>query len=400
MMTPGSLVMTLTGLLSLTTPATPVAPWARALRGQVGPSAPSRSGGPTGPAITVRGTTRVEMGKIERVQGGVMITLTLLDADLNEGVPNRKVTLRILRDDRSVFRTSATTSKTGKAQVFVPHRSGEYTLKLSFEGDDLYIAAKPAANPVDLSKEALSLKLTSPPAVDVAGRPFAVIVEARSHAPVPGVDVTVQLRQNGRVLLTKKGLTDASGQLRLTVDPTKIKVLGELEVMARAGAGQRFNAAATAQRLTLYSRVTITLSLSKKSVKIGGKIRVRGQVRDATGPVPGGVVRIMARNRPLAVTRTNKSGDFSRLLTLTKVPLGKVAITAEFVPRTAWRRPAKSSPVILAIHPPKPIPIAYFLAPAAAIPPGRCLVWIRPDRHRMKACSITFCSSRTFPGQL
>lgn len=116
-----------------------------------------------GPAVTVRGATRLEMESIKRVQGGVMLTVKLVDADLGEGVPNKKVNLTIFRDGVEIFRTTAKTSQTGSAQVFVRHHTGEYTLKLDFHGDPLYVAAKPKARSVDLSKDILSLTLASPP---------------------------------------------------------------------------------------------------------------------------------------------------------------------------------------------------------------------------------------------
>lgn len=318
----------------------------------------------TGPTITVRGSTRLEMESIKRVQGGVMLTTKLVDSDLGEGVPNKKINLTIFTDGLEIFRTTATTSQTGSAQVFVPHRTGEYTLKLDFPGDPLYVAAQPKARLVDLSKNVLALKLDSPPLVDFAGRPFPVVVTARDEDGVANLHVKLQIQRGEKVIETRRGLTGPDGQWKIALKPRSLGKAGELLLVATTPVTSRFNAARTAQRVTLFSRVTVTLYLSKKRARIGSKVTLHGTVRDALGPVSGGIVRLTAGDGRLAAAMTDAKGRFSRTVELRKVGLGKLRLRAHFVPRTGWRRAGASPTVILVVEPAKPIPIAYFLIPA------------------------------------
>ncbi len=317
-----------------------------------------------GPKITVRGATRLEMENIQRVQGGVMLTVKLVDTDLGEGVPDKKVNLAISRDGEVVFRTSATTSKTGSAQVFVPHRTGEYALKLDFKGDHLYVAAEPKAQSVDLSKDALTLTLNSPPLVDIAGRPFPVVVEAKHDGGIANLHVKLRVLRGDKVIQTLRGLTGPDGKWKLTIKPRSLGRAGELLLVATTPVTHRFNTARTAQRITVFTRVKVTLSLSKKRARIGGKVTLSGTVRDALGPVSYGIVRLTSGGHRLTATLTDNKGRFSRTLALRKVGLGKMKLQAHYVPRTGWRKAGASPVVSLLVEPAKPIPIAYFLIPA------------------------------------
>jgi len=330
-------------------------PWtggARLLKAQVGPT------------ITVRGATRLEMESIKRVQGGVMLTVKLLDSDLGEGVPSKRINLTIFKDGVKILSTTATTTQTGSAQVFVPHRAGEYTLKLDFPGDRLYVAAQPKARTVDLSKNVLTLTLTSPPLVDFAGRPFPVVVSARDEGAVEKLHVSLQVQRGEKVIATKRGLTGPDGRWTIALKPRALGRAGELLLVATTPVTSRFNAARTAQRITLFSRVKVTLHLSKKRARIGSKVTLHGTVRDALGPVSGGIVRLTAANSRLAAAMTDAKGRFSRTVELRRVGLGNLRLRAHFVPRTGWRKPGASPAVILVVEPAKPIPIAYFLIPA------------------------------------
>lgn len=317
-----------------------------------------------GPEITVRGATRLEMESIQRVQGGVMLTVKLVDADLGEGVPNKTVKLSISQNGGVVFRTTATTSTTGSAQVFVPHRTGDYVLKLDFDGDPLYVAAKPKAQSVDLSKDAISLTLDCPPLVDVAGRPFPVAVTAKHEDGVANLHVTLQIQRGDKVIKTLRGLTGADGQWKTKLEPRGLGSAGELLLVASTPVTSRFNAARTTGRVSVFSRVKVTLSLSKKRARIGSKITLKGTVRDAFGPVRRGILRLATGSRRLGVVLTDAEGRYSLAVKLDKIGLGKIHMRAHFVPRTGWRKAGVSPPVVLVVEPAKPIPLAYFLVPA------------------------------------
>jgi len=318
-----------------------------------------------GPTITVRGVTRLEVEKIQRVPGGVMLTVQLIDADLNEGVPGKKIKLSISQDGSVVFRATETTSSSGKAQVFIPHRSGEYSLRLDFAGDPLYVRAKPEARTVDLSKEALNLSIASPPRVDIAGRAFVVSVSARHHAPIPSIRIALKFVRAGQVERTLQGVTGDDGTARFEIPPKSLGAPGELQLVARSTASKRYNAARTAQRLTLFSRVFVTLKVSETTARLGSRVTISGTVKDARGPVPRGIVRILGNGQRLLITWTRSSGRFERTLELRRMGLGKLRLKAQFVPRTAWRQAGTSPTVVLKVEPAKPIPLAYYLVPAA-----------------------------------
>ncbi len=318
------------------------------------------------PTITVRGSTRVELEKMQRVPGGVMVTVRLVDSDLGEGIEGKDVSLSILRFGQVVFRATRRTSKKGSAQFLVPYRKGEYELKLGYTGDSLYTAAQPAQSMVDLSKEAIQLTLTAPPRMDVGGRPQPVIIAAKHHSPIPGLTITLRARRDGRVVWKRSGQTAPNGALRLQLAPRTLGGPGELLLEARSTATKDYNAARTSQRLFLVTSTRVTLALSRSKARQDVSVTARGEVTDATGPVSGGVVQIVGAGRRLATAGTGKDGRYSVSVSLRHVPLGHLALRARFVPRTAWRRASRSRKVLLVIEPPKPIPAWYFLVPAAA----------------------------------
>jgi Carboxypeptidase regulatory-like domain len=317
-----------------------------------------------GPSVTVRGATRLEMESIKRVQGGVMLTVKLVDADLGEGVPNKKVNLTIFRDGVEIFRTTAKTSQTGSAQVFVRHHTGEYTLKLDFHGDPLYVAAKPKAQSVDLSKDILALTLASPPLVAYGGRPFPVVVTAKNEGAVANLHVKLQVQRGEKVIKVLRGLTGPDGQWRTALDPRALGKTGELLLVVTTPVTRRFNANRAVQRVTIFSQAKVTLSVSKKRARLGSAVTLRGTVRDGLGPVSGAIVRLTVGKVGLGASLTDGKGRFSRSVELRKVGLGRRLLRAHFVPRTRWRKAGSSPVVVLVVEPAKPIPMAYFLIPA------------------------------------
>lgn len=324
----------------------------------------ARVPGATPPTITVRGTTQLELEKIERVRGGVMLTVRLVDGELGEGIPDRPVTLTIGQDGLEVFRADRTTSRAGSAQIFVPHQEGEYELSLGFAGDPLYVATSPTSTRVDLRKEAIGLTLSVPPRMDVGSRPLPVTVLARQNGPIPELLVEFSIRREGKVIIRRHGTTDQEGQVRLELPASELGGAGELMVEAISRATAEYNSARASQRVFLVSETTTTLHFARTSGRQDTRLSAQGKVTDSGGPVAKGTVRLLALGRVLATVTTDGNGRFSALVSLRHLPLGEVAVTAELVPASPWRRPSRSAPVVLVVEPPKPIPMSYFLTPA------------------------------------
>ncbi|MDY0002291.1 MAG: carboxypeptidase regulatory-like domain-containing protein [Polyangia bacterium] len=322
---------------------------------------PMAARGPT--TITVRGSTRLDLEKTERAPGGVVLTVRLLDGELSEPIPDRTITVIIRKDGLEVQRATRQTTRTGSAQIFVPHQKGEHEISLGFEGDALYRAASPSSSRVDLSKETVQLRLSAPPQVDIGTASLHVVVHASQDGPVAKLPIGLRARRGDRIVLSREGSTDAEGQLRIELPTRELGNAGEVMLEAQSTTTAEYNSARTSQRIFLVSATTTSLRLSRAQGRRDSKVLARGEVRDSAGPVERGTVRLIGLGRTLRTLQTDSSGRYSAPLPIGQLPLGALTLEAEFVPRTAWLRPSRSSPVVFTVLPHRPIPIAYYLVP-------------------------------------
>lgn len=343
------------------------------LPGQPAPAHPSLAPPPAStprpaagvPTLTIQGTARLELERMEPTPRGVLVTVRLVDDDLGDPVADRQVTVSVRQGPTELLRRTAKTNSTGRAQVLIPHRAGHYQLALEFPGDRLYSVAAPEVSEVDLSKGAVQLSLEAPPRLVLGGRTASLLLTAHHGDPVPSLAVRLRVRRGAKTLVSLRGITDDAGQWRTSLAPDRLGAPGELTLEAFSSPTRRYNSAHARQRIYLVSRTRVTFSLAKREVRLGATVRASGVVRDALGPLQGAQVHVGTRGRRLATTRCDAEGRFRIALPSRSLGTGAFALRARFVPRTAWHLASESKPSPLRVTPPKPIPASYFLLPAA-----------------------------------
>jgi hypothetical protein len=198
----------------------------------------------------------------------------------------------------------------------------------------------------------------------VEGRPFVVSVSARQQAGLPGLTVQLRLERVGAADRTFRSVTDPEGVASFELDPRKLGTPGDAVLTATTPGSDAHNPAEAVARLTLFTRVQVSLGLGDREVRRDGKVTATGKVMDAAGPVAGGMVHLYTGPTRLGAARTDGQGRFRATLSLAGLPLGRRTVVASFMPDSAWRLAAESPPATLSVVPRRPIPLAFFLAPA------------------------------------
>ncbi|MGN6106287.1 MAG: carboxypeptidase regulatory-like domain-containing protein, partial [Kofleriaceae bacterium] len=320
-----------------------------ALLGLLPDAGPARAA----PQVEIKAQTTLSVEKVRRSgDDGVAVSGHLVDKLTNEPIGNQVVLIEL---GGEVAR--ATTDPDGRFSVMlsaVPH--GPQPLALRFAGGDQLDRAE-LRTTTDPTRAQVSLALR---AEDAPGGATIHVVATVDDQPSP---LPVRLFW---------GLpTDAQ------LAPLATITAGKPFALARAQAGgpgpRRIRASfdgdenrqsATAEAtIELTTSTTTTLAVSSTRLAYEDDLVATGKVTDEDGkPVARAAVALTAGDRRLAQGVTTPDGSYRFELEAEILGQGQFGIQVQTDPGASYIRASRSSPVVVKIAAPQPVPVSYTIA--------------------------------------
>ena len=323
------------------------------------PSSPAYSA----PRVQVRGHTTLRLTALEQHGAALVVTGELLDRDLRTGIPFRTVTVTAQTKSRT-HRQRLPTDMWGRFRLRLPgNTQGMVTISGRFLGDKQYASEELRPRPLDISRQALDLRLTMDRELPVTRSSHTLSVSAK----VAGQPVMVPISLlDGRGRLLARITTDAHGLAKANLSTAKLGRPGPVTVQALFGGNAAINAVTRRLEALLISPVKLTLTAGAPQVDADGEIRLDGTIADHGGPMAGAAVGIFTMGERVETRVSDKSGSFGLSLPVGGFAAGVLDLQARYSPDVIWRRAARSPAVEVQVMAPRPIPPHLYLLPLLA----------------------------------
>ncbi len=328
------------------------------------------------PLVDVRARTRITVESVERTGSGVHVRGQLIDAGTGEGVAARDVIVDVATGGSSASHP-VTTGRSGGFDLYLAElEAGRHQVAARFAGDEIYGTAEFDARAFDVDRAQLVLSVNVPQAIDATVPVVEATITASSGEGPERVHVTLRAGDaSGPGALRAVGdvTTDADGVGRLEIPREKLGRPGEKRVMARADGGEIFNPIEAQATFLLYTSTQLSdLQLPDATVPYERDLRVGGKLLDAEGkPVVGALVALDHAGTPAAETVTDTKGRFSLRAAASRYGPGPATFTVVHASTIGWRRGTRSSPIVVEIARPRPVPpwvsVAASAVTAAAV---------------------------------
>ncbi len=343
--------------------------------------------------IRARSELRVaEIGRAAQSHGviGVRLGVILRDAPSQEPLAGQELVLRLRPQNvtsprhhaASILSQRLNTGRDGHATaVFNGLLPGRYLATARYEGDDLHDLAVAPDLIVDLDRRPARLRLDALQKAPVHG-PLPLLLDLDAEgAPIGVGDEPIHIDLFVSGVPVPLAIRDGHGALTVPLPPGPQPLSqsalhgGDRVALFAAYAGDSLHAPAQARALVLLTTETqLTLDPPPDEVARSGRLLLSGSARDEDGPLSGEQIEILAtqedttppedpRARLLGSTTTDAAGRFRLVVEHLSLPSGTAQIVARSVPGRSYRQPGTSTPAILAVLPPEPVSVLYFVVP-------------------------------------
>lgn len=311
------------------------------------------------PVLRVMGRVEIRLTSIEQQGASARIRGEVLDRDLRQGLPGRRITL-VIASDELAQRVPITTDGLGRFDLRVAVPAGMVRVAGQFDGDASYAPEVLRPRPYDLSRQTLDLSPVDWPAELDAERPSQTL---RIRAMASGVPVEVPLvLQGGRGEVLARMRTGSSGQADVVVATAALGAPGPVALVMHFAGDAAINPASRRVETLLVTRARLTLSARESEVEADGQVRLFGRLVDARGPVPRAAVSVTAMGQYAGTGLSDEEGRFDLRLPAAQFSAGTVDFEARHDPDVLWRRAGRSAPVEIRILAPEPIqPLRYLI---------------------------------------
>lgn len=312
------------------------------------------------PRVQVRGHTTMRLMTLEQRGPTMVLTGELLDRDLRTGVPFRWVDVTARTGSRT-HRMRLRTDKWGRFRLTLPgHVRGTVTVSGTFAGDGQYASQVLNPLPLDVSRQAMDLRLTMARELAVSRPAHKVTV----RAAVAGSPVRVPIALlNGRGRVLAQVQTDAKGLATADLPTVRLGRPGPVTIQARFSGDAGANPVTRRFEALLISPVTLTLTAGADQVDADGEIRLDGTIADHGGPMAGAAVGIYTMGERAETAVSHRDGAFSVRLPVGAFAAGVLDLQARYAPDVSWRRAARSPAIEVQVLAPTPIPPYLYILP-------------------------------------
>lgn len=318
------------------------------------------------PVVTIKARTVIRVDPPSRTGFGAVISGVVEDAASGEPVP--KVRLLIKVGDELA---AATTGEDGAFRVDLGIPTGRHDLQIDYEGDRSYTPAHYELLDFELDRQLVSLAVSASPLpnTDSAapdGPPSAYEIVVRAAADNQPVVVVAELSiETGGGAAARLGplLTDAMGRGTIEVSSRQLGGPGRKRVVATFAGNERQHQS-SAEAIIVVSAATV-LEVKSASTSIGydGTFHARGAIADIDGAKLANIpIALVAGDRRLAAALSGDDGEFKLAVDADELRAGRHTLEIVAEPVAEWLLPSRSTPFVVEVGQPKPIPIGYMLA--------------------------------------
>lgn len=318
------------------------------------------------PVVEIRAKTQLSVGHVRLKDDHVVeVTGTLVDKLTGDSIPGQKVYITV-----GGTQTWATTETDGSFRVQVAGEPGPQQVTLQFRGganariepaDALTLTTDPARSQVELSIVKIN---------DTDKGPVLRVNGITEDGPV-AVPLQLDVASPGKDDWKAAFQTTSSTDFVLGRD----KVGGPGMHRLRATfAGDDTRQKATAESTIEWTSSTQTsIRLSSHRIAYEDAVSVAGKVVDEDGkPVARAAVTLLSGDRRLAQGATNDDGTYhfkveAQIIAGTQTAEAasgdrQFGLQVQADPGQTYVRPSKSSPEVVAIKAPQPVPVSYTIA--------------------------------------
>jgi hypothetical protein len=313
------------------------------------------------PQVEIRAKTQLSFGHVRlRDNGVVEVAGQLVDKLTGEGIPAQKVFITV-----GTATTWAFTAQDGSFQVNVAGEPGPQQVTLAYKGgsnariepaDPLTITTDPAKAQVELS-----IVKTSNDTFRVNG----ITDEGPTSVPL-SIDVASPGKDDWKHVVDTTSNTDFKLARSMVGGP------GLHRVRATFGGDSARQKATAESTIEWTSATTTTISLSSHRIAYEDKLAIAGKVTDEDGkPVGHAAVTLMSGDRRLAQGATSDDGSYSFHVeasiiaggpTSTESTAHDFGLQVQSDPGQSFVKASRSSPEIVRIAAPQPVPVSYTIA--------------------------------------
>lgn len=353
--------------------------------------APSAMGAPR---LRVRGRCVArQVRSIQYMKEGnrqLVLTAAMQDLDTREPVIDLSLYMDVFCGNRRIRRTRVTTSQAGRLAVTVSAcPSGEnMEVRFSLSSTSDYILEEPHSFSINTAKRNVLLEVGAPRRAPFTGGEILIRVTARqeirvdlpssqdfsaveeagtssslggTRIPLPGH--AMELIDDSNRLISRE-TTGLDGKVVFRSRPKALGRAGRVRLLVRTKKTQLYNEASEQVEILLFLNSRVTLKTGRKTGRVDETIDVAGKVVDDLGPVSDGLVHVRVNGRIAASARTDKEGRYTTRLHLKEMTVGRIKMTAHFLPSEEHHMPASSPVVEFTILSARPIPMTFYTASA------------------------------------
>lgn len=312
------------------------------------------------PVVTVRAKTVLEVeGMFPAADGGVRLVGRLKDKDLGVGIPRQMVRINLTIDGQQQ-RFTARTDERGRFTLDLPGvEQQRFNVSMEFSGAKTYAAARPPAQELDISKKTPVLQISAPSELESTTR--RIPIELRTTVEGQPASLQLQLRTGRRSMAVR---TNGVGKAKIEVPTESLGGPGIVTLRARFLGDTRLNPTTAQVDTLVVSKVELSLSATRQSVRADDDLELTGQISAAGGGIQSVTINLEVMGRHEMSSLSGVDGRFSFRLTAKDYPPGELDLIARFSPDVIWRREASSNDVKITILPPTPIPVRLYVIPA------------------------------------
>ncbi len=304
------------------------------------------------PTIDIRAQTQVQLERVRlRGDGVAELSGQLLDRLTGDGIGGQ--TIEVTLGGQTV---TVTTQPDGRFRTIVRVGVGPQPVELTFRGGGL-LEATHSTMITDPSQAQVTLSIEATPA---AGGLSIVVTATADDAPAT-VPISLALGpafaplamiDTGKPFLLTRERAGGAGTRRLRAmfpgDDTRQTATAEIGV-------------------ELTAETTTEMKVSATDLAFEDDLVVTGRVRDSDGAaVARAAVTLVSGDRRLAQGATTDGGAFRFEVEAEVIGQGQVAVQVQAEPGSPAVRPSRSTPAIIKVAAPQPVPVSYTIAAFAA----------------------------------
>jgi hypothetical protein len=312
------------------------------------------------PQVEIRAQTKLVLDKVRLTADDVAeIRGQLLDNLTGDGIGGQTVVVKI--GDETAM---ATTGPDGRFRTTITVAAGQQQVALEFRGGSLLSAAQ-LTQVTDPARAQVALTIDFQ---DASGG-LKVVVHATADDQVVQIPVALSVGAPSDDRLTPLGNVASSASFLLTRKAAGGP--GTRRVRAAFAGDDTRQAASVEKTVELSAGSTTTMAVSATKIAFEDDLGVTGTVSDEDGhSVARAAVTLASGDRRLAQGATSEDGTYKFKIEGQILGQGQWGIQVQADPGKSAVKPSRSTPQIIRVSAPQPVPVSYtiaaFLATACA----------------------------------